>query len=44
MSIELVEGLESRFYMKKSSLPVIEIKLTSDCEVSSQFNWEANPQ
>jgi len=37
--VELVDGWESRFYMKKTRLPVLEVEVTGPSKIISKLNW-----
>lgn len=37
--IELVEGLESRYYMEKSAVPVLELELDRAAVITSEYTW-----
>ncbi|MGH8243055.1 MAG: heparinase II/III domain-containing protein, partial [Steroidobacteraceae bacterium] len=37
--IELVEGWESRYYMEKSAVPVLEVELDSAATITSEYRW-----
>jgi hypothetical protein len=37
--IELIDGWESRFYMNKTRLPVLEIEVTEPSKIISKLNW-----
>ena len=37
--IELVEGWESRYYMEKSVVPVLEVELDRAAVITSEYRW-----
>lgn len=37
--IELVQGVESRYYMEKSTLPVLEVEVETPGTITSEFNF-----
>jgi len=38
-TIKLVEGWESRYYLQKSKVPVVEITLTEACKLTTEYCW-----
>jgi hypothetical protein len=38
-SIELVNGWESRYYLKKSSLPVLEVEIKEPGILTTEYRW-----
>jgi hypothetical protein len=36
---ELLEGWESRFYMDKAPIPVLEVEVREECTLFSEFRW-----
>ncbi|MBX2997193.1 MAG: heparinase II/III-family protein [Caldilineaceae bacterium] len=39
MRMELVEGWESRYYLQRTSLPVLEIEVVTPGRITTQFSW-----
>lgn len=39
--LELVEGEESRFYLERTKVPVVELEVRSPCRLRTQFRWSA---
>ena len=39
---ELVEGWESRYYLRKTALPVLEIEVLRPATISTKINWKLN--
>ncbi len=37
--LELVEGKESRYYYQETSIPVLEIEVTSDGKITTEYNY-----
>lgn len=37
--LELVEGKESRYYYQETSIPVLEIEVTSDGQITTEYNY-----
>ncbi|WP_394242067.1 heparinase II/III-family protein [Halopseudomonas laoshanensis] len=38
--IELVQGWESRYYLQKTALPVLEVEIDQPGELATEINWE----
>lgn len=38
--MELVEGWESRYYMEKSAVPVLEVELDRAAVITSEYSWQ----
>ncbi len=36
---ELLEGWESRFYMRKESIPVLEVEVHKACSMITELRW-----
>ena len=38
--IEIIEGWESRYYMEKSTVPVLEVELDRAAVITTEVSWQ----